>query len=329
MALDFPNSPSIGDEFTGGGFTWVWSGFTWEKVTAAAEFPIWFPVNSQTHILTKTFAPGLYKFTAIKTSQDSTPTATATFKNSSGATILEVSLLDLDTSNTLNNAERFIQLTSTAESLYVGSSLNIYFSVDLITSQIANTSTIQVTSYTSNQTVTVPSDVMSVLILGGGGGGATYDSWSGGGGSGYLTTSTSITPGSYALVIGSGGSPDSSGGTTTFAGLTAAGGGGGYSQNGAAGGSGGAGGTGTGGTNGSNGGGWSPGAGSGIQLPSWVTIPSVPNGFYGGGNGGNGSGHSGTSAGANTGGGGNGASGGGASGGNGGSGVLLIARMVS
>lgn len=35
MALDFPNSPTIGDEFTAGGFTWVWTGLTWSKVAAS------------------------------------------------------------------------------------------------------------------------------------------------------------------------------------------------------------------------------------------------------------------------------------------------------
>lgn len=34
MALDFPNSPTIGDEFTGGGFTWVWDGTSWTKLAA-------------------------------------------------------------------------------------------------------------------------------------------------------------------------------------------------------------------------------------------------------------------------------------------------------
>ena len=36
MALNFPNSPTIGDEFTGGGFTWTWTGNAWEKVAAAS-----------------------------------------------------------------------------------------------------------------------------------------------------------------------------------------------------------------------------------------------------------------------------------------------------
>ena len=35
MALNFPNSPTIGDEFTGGGFTWTWTGSAWEKVAVA------------------------------------------------------------------------------------------------------------------------------------------------------------------------------------------------------------------------------------------------------------------------------------------------------
>jgi len=35
MALTFPASPTIGDEFTGGGFTWTWTGASWDKVTAS------------------------------------------------------------------------------------------------------------------------------------------------------------------------------------------------------------------------------------------------------------------------------------------------------
>lgn len=36
MALNFPDSPTVGDEFTGGGFTWVWTGTTWDKLQASA-----------------------------------------------------------------------------------------------------------------------------------------------------------------------------------------------------------------------------------------------------------------------------------------------------
>lgn len=34
MALTFPASPTIGDEFVGGGFTWIWTGVSWDKVSA-------------------------------------------------------------------------------------------------------------------------------------------------------------------------------------------------------------------------------------------------------------------------------------------------------
>lgn len=37
MAINFPDSPSVGDEFTGGGFTWTWNGSSWEKVVALSE----------------------------------------------------------------------------------------------------------------------------------------------------------------------------------------------------------------------------------------------------------------------------------------------------
>lgn len=35
MAINFPDSPSVGDEFTGGGFTWTWNGSSWEKLATA------------------------------------------------------------------------------------------------------------------------------------------------------------------------------------------------------------------------------------------------------------------------------------------------------
>lgn len=32
MAISFPSNPNIGDEYTAGGFTWVWSGSSWDKI---------------------------------------------------------------------------------------------------------------------------------------------------------------------------------------------------------------------------------------------------------------------------------------------------------
>lgn len=37
MALAFPSGPSIGDEFTGGGFTWTWNGGAWTKLAASGS----------------------------------------------------------------------------------------------------------------------------------------------------------------------------------------------------------------------------------------------------------------------------------------------------
>lgn len=36
MALDFPANPTIGNEYSAGGFTWTWSGSSWDKVASAA-----------------------------------------------------------------------------------------------------------------------------------------------------------------------------------------------------------------------------------------------------------------------------------------------------
>ena len=35
MAIDFPNSPSVNDEFVAGGRTWKWTGTTWDLVAGS------------------------------------------------------------------------------------------------------------------------------------------------------------------------------------------------------------------------------------------------------------------------------------------------------
>lgn len=65
MALNFPDSPTIGDEFTGGGFTWVWTGSTWSKVVAAVGGSNDFALlvgntGNTTYILDRTYTSGRY-----------------------------------------------------------------------------------------------------------------------------------------------------------------------------------------------------------------------------------------------------------------------------
>jgi len=37
-AIDFPDSPSVNDEFTSGDKTWVWNGTVWNTVTSAIGY---------------------------------------------------------------------------------------------------------------------------------------------------------------------------------------------------------------------------------------------------------------------------------------------------
>jgi hypothetical protein len=37
MAMNFPDSPSVNQQFTAGGRTWVWDGTTWSALTVSAN----------------------------------------------------------------------------------------------------------------------------------------------------------------------------------------------------------------------------------------------------------------------------------------------------
>lgn len=37
-AIDFPDSPSVNDEFTSGDKTWIWNGSVWNTVTSALGY---------------------------------------------------------------------------------------------------------------------------------------------------------------------------------------------------------------------------------------------------------------------------------------------------
>lgn len=65
MALNFPDSPTIGDEFTGGGFTWVWDGSNWSKISTAVsganDFALLVGTSGDTtYVLDRTYTSGRY-----------------------------------------------------------------------------------------------------------------------------------------------------------------------------------------------------------------------------------------------------------------------------
>lgn len=67
MAISFPSNPTIGDEFSAGGFTWVWSGSSWDKVAASVsgvtgDFVLR-TTSSTTYTLERPYSAGRYTLT--------------------------------------------------------------------------------------------------------------------------------------------------------------------------------------------------------------------------------------------------------------------------
>ncbi len=66
MAISFPTNPAIGDEFSAGGFVWVWSGSSWDKVAAETEPPSFYLACSAdgdtVFTFTEPLAAGQYSF---------------------------------------------------------------------------------------------------------------------------------------------------------------------------------------------------------------------------------------------------------------------------
>lgn len=65
MAINFPNSPVVGEEYTAGGFTWVWTGSAWEKVAEATAVANDFVLivgtsGNTTYVLERPYSAGRY-----------------------------------------------------------------------------------------------------------------------------------------------------------------------------------------------------------------------------------------------------------------------------
>lgn len=346
MAINFPDSPTVGDEFTGGGFNWTWNGSSWDKVassSANANSPRWYEVNSTTaRSKDTTFAAGLYTATAIVKSQTASPVVDniiISFYNSSNQEITAQTLVESDTGSTIDSFTKTFLLVEEASYLKIVSpNQDIFFSIQQLSEGYESQESVTLNYYTTSQDVTTSSNDIGWILLGAGGG-SYQQGWggangSGGGGSGYAVVELSPTDGTYPLVVGTGAAA-SDGGASTFAGFTANGGTvGAQGGNGGPGGSGGGRGAGTGsygGANGESGGGdANGGAGSGLSLPEWAPAMARTNQssgglFYCGGGGGNfgtggqdGQGYGGGAGGKNSGG----------SGRSGADGVLVVARWA-
>lgn len=323
---------------------------------AAATGGTWVRLSSTAQTIskmTRTWAPGLYKFSAFAPTFNASPIATVTFFNGGGSVIATATTIDSDSGSTVNGTEVHVYLSSAATELQIRSTTGgTLVKIEALPLDVYLTG--ELSQYTTSQTITIPA-TSDVLIIGAGGNGANADNSArggGGGGSGYIST-FSLAAGSYALVVGA-----APGGATTLAGYTANGGSSGSAGAGGNGGSGGGAvnnwGVGhNGGANGANGTSGSAGAGgtgSGVTPPAWAP-PSVAGiggtqtggggvggtagGFYGGGGGGshgNGS-YSGSVGGSATAGSGGGGGGGsnmapGNAGGTGGSGAAYVLSWV-
>lgn len=320
MAINFPDSPTIGDEFTGGGFTWTWSGTSWEKVEAVSGGPgdptqtfyLNFSASPNLQNFTGSFGSGYYVFNAFSTSEppievtgsvkllkDFSPLATITFADSEigGGTG------SASAARSVEDSFQVIEVTATNP---------FFLRIDYYESaNIKEPVSLTATAITTSQSYTTTAATTFIAAIGGGGSGSnngpSNPRGGAGGGSGYLATG-SKPPGTYSVVIGSGGLwlgqnlTGGRGGTTSFDDISAEGGYGAtvgayYGSGGAGGSSGGGGsysgfgrgavlgGTGEGGSNGPS------GSGSGVVPASWVpaqpemtsdTYPSEDSGKPGG-----------------------------------------------
>lgn len=274
MAINFPDSPTIGDEFTGGGFTWTWNGSSWEKLvasTSSASSENYFLVKSNLDFFdTSSLGAGLFIVTATADSGSfGSPSLTFFDENNAELASFSSSSATYYSSVTVSK----IRFTNTSS---VGGRVTLVH---------GPVSVVNVQKILSSRTVTIDSAVTVYAFGGGGGGGggAPNSPGGGGGGSGYIATGN-LPAGTYTATIGAGGNggyynTGGVGGATSIGDVVASGGNPGSGSvdsfggdGGSGGGDGGTGGSPLGGANGANGGATGFGYGTG-GVGSGVTIP--------------------------------------------------------
>lgn len=97
MALNFPSSPTVGQEFTGGGFTWTWTGTTWTKLAPASgtgDFALLVGSSgNKTYVLDRTYSAGSYIVTFVN--GDTTYDIYAIAKDGTLAGYTDTGLIDI------------------------------------------------------------------------------------------------------------------------------------------------------------------------------------------------------------------------------------------
>ena len=253
MAINFPGSPNIGEEFTGGGFAWGWTGGAWEKVSeSSSSSPLvkYYDISSSgKQIVNVSGNPGVYTIKVYNKTLDSTTTGTFSVLDGVNSIVFTGTLTDSDSQQTKDYAQAIFRSTENLGSIVFDLSASSWIIIEE-NEFYASSSPVSTITYATSQEITFTKAQKGILIGGGGGGGNGRDSGSngggGGGGSGRMLV-IDIPVGTHSLIAGAGGSAAQSGGNTIFNGQTALGGSPGISVTGGNGTTGGAGGSGGGG----------------------------------------------------------------------------------
>ena len=261
MAIDFPDSPSVGDQFVASGKTYQWDGTVW-TIYGPQTNPDIFKVNTTNNrvgINNASPTTALDVVGDIRVYDASTgghASAGQFMASGTGANVLPSGTTAQRPANTGNGAIRYnttlkqIEFYSTNSSGWVKAAGE--FSAVGGTEVSEGSYKIHVFKTSATFIVSGGEGTVEYFIVAGGGGGGTNNGGAGGGAGGLISGFTTLSAGSYSIVVGSGGSVNTIGDNSSAFGFTAIGGGRGENQ-----------GQNAGGGDGGSGGGAAGGGGSG------------------------------------------------------------------
>jgi len=225
MALSFPSSPSLNNQYTDGGNTWYWDGIKWRsvgsvvgpagpqgvtggstndlpKITAVTYTDVVFTTSGNTSLLSST--AGYIKLTGSNFSSYST-----VYINNTKATTTYISSTQLNVAVPAFSAGTYnIYLYNTNNGGCTVKAAGVVFaSAKAYGGILSNSGSYSVHAFTSSGTFTTTQTLtIDYLIVAGGGSGGTAFGASGGGAGGVrLFTSQTLSAGTYSIVVGAGG----------------------------------------------------------------------------------------------------------------------------